>query len=338
LASADSLDGYSSVEVNVASSGGGWQPDPLWPDIREMYDNDPLAATYTYRAVYLIAAAYPTTLFKAGARYITSDGYDSGDVLASDYEHTWDETDDMVDSTGAYTRWIKVYATSGKNPYNFNNTPLWVVINLAPSLNGNPTASTTTNLSNCSFLQSVELKNNYTQIGNSAFQNCHLLANVLIPESVTSIGASAFQTIYLMKNITIPSSVTSIGQAAFQYNYGIKELTISNAISVIGPGMFNYCRTMIKISLPNTITSFDSTALANCSSLSVILLDNNFDADINISASTLYSHQVLLGMIAAYKDNSGTGVTRTLTIGATNLAKLTSAEIAVAAAKGLTLA
>ena len=59
---------------------------------------------------------------------------------------------------------------------------------------------------------------------------------------------------------------------------------------------------------------------------------------LNIQASTKLSHDSIMSIIGALKNYSGTGTTMTVTLGATNLAKLTDAEKAIATEKGWTLA
>jgi hypothetical protein len=59
---------------------------------------------------------------------------------------------------------------------------------------------------------------------------------------------------------------------------------------------------------------------------------------LNFSWSINLSHDSLMSIINCLKDYSGTGTTKTVTLGATNLAKLTTAEKAVATQKGWTLA
>lgn len=61
---------------------------------------------------------------------------------------------------------------------------------------------------------------------------------------------------------------------------------------------------------------------------------NRFD----VSNSTKLDKESLMSIINALKDFTGTGETRTVTLGATNLAKLTDAEKAIATQKGWTLA
>lgn len=58
----------------------------------------------------------------------------------------------------------------------------------------------------------------------------------------------------------------------------------------------------------------------------------------NVSQSTKLTHDSLMSIINALKNYAGTGTTKTLTLGTTNLAKLTDAEKAIATQRGWTLA
>lgn len=57
-----------------------------------------------------------------------------------------------------------------------------------------------------------------------------------------------------------------------------------------------------------------------------------------LSVHTQLTHDSLMSIINALKDYSGTAITKTVTLGATNLAKLTDSEKAIATQKGWTLA
>lgn len=59
---------------------------------------------------------------------------------------------------------------------------------------------------------------------------------------------------------------------------------------------------------------------------------------LNVSWSTNLSHDSLMSIINCLKDYSGTGTTKTVTLGATNLEKLTTDEKKIATQKGWTLA
>ena len=59
---------------------------------------------------------------------------------------------------------------------------------------------------------------------------------------------------------------------------------------------------------------------------------------LNVSYSTLLSHDSLMSIINALADKTGVSGTFKVTLGSTNLAKLTADEIAIAEGKGWTLA
>lgn len=80
-------------------------------------------------------------------------------------------------------------------------------------------------------------------------------------------------------------------------------------------------------------------ALNSCTELKNLIIDGVITQDgFNVSWSTLLTHDSLMSIINALKNYNGSGTTRTVTLGATNLAKLTDAEKAIATQKGWSLA
>lgn len=75
-----------------------------------------------------------------------------------------------------------------------------------------------------------------------------------------------------------------------------------------------------------------STALEN------ITVVGTMTGSVNMSGCNNLTHDSLMSIIGALKDYAGTGTTKTLTIGATNLNKLTADEKKIATDKGWTLA
>ena len=90
-------------------------------------------------------------------------------------------------------------------------------------------------------LQSVEIGDGVTSIGNSAFQSCYSLASITIPGGVTSISNYAFQSCYSLASITIPDGVTSISIYAFAYCYSLASITIPGGVTSIGSKSFQKC-------------------------------------------------------------------------------------------------
>ena len=215
----------------------------------------------------------------------------------------------------------------------------------------------------CSSLAPITIPNSVTSIGDYAFRSCSSLASITIPNSVTSIGVQAFNGCYSLASITIPNSVTSIGIYAFQSCSSLASITIPNSVTSIGVQAFNGCYSFASITIPNSVTSIGTNVFQNCSSLAAITflsipttfpttsiingtrklynvtLPSGWNKTINLVASATAADCVLTHRcILAIFNNLASGVTGlTLTLGATNLARMSTAEIAIATNKGWTV-
>ena len=70
-------------------------------------------------------------------------------------------------------------------------------------------------------IESVELPEGLTEIGEQAFSDCESLAYVNIPSTVTSIGEKAFYYCRPLTTIVIPESVTAMGSSVFSGCYDL---------------------------------------------------------------------------------------------------------------------
>ena len=168
---------------------------------------------------------------------------------------------------------------------------------------------------NCSKLTSVPLLNtgNVTSMTNM-FYYCHALT--AIPQLNTS---NVKNMSYMLQNCraltTIPLLDTS------------KTTNMS--------GMLYNCSSLITVPALNAdkVTNMDSM-FNGCTKLKSILM-TNIGADLDISASTKFERSDLLVILNNLKTVT---TATTLTMGATNLAKLTDEDKAIATNKGWTLA
>ena len=96
--------------------------------------------------------------------------------------------------------------------------------------------------------------------------------------------------------------------------------------------------TIRKIILPKTAVGFGDNPFNNCGSLQNVEFVGTIYKRFTINHSNYLSHDTLMNIINVLADYSGTSTTYTLTIGSTNLAKLTEEEKAIATQKGWTLA
>ena len=101
---------------------------------------------------------------------------------------------------------------------------------------------------------------------------------------------------------------------------------------------FYDCRGLKTITIPLGIKEFGDRAFGLCSALENVVFESGFNANgLDLSASTLYSVNTLVTMLNALANRTGQ-VPYTLTLGSTNLAKLSNEQLAIATEKNWTLA
>ena len=126
-----------------------------------------------------------------------------------------------------------------------------------------------------SALTSINIPNSVTIIGNGAFYYCSGLTSINIPNSVTTIGNNAFYYCRGLTSINIPNSVTTIGNNAFYYCSGLTTVTIPDSITTIGSEVFRKCTGLISINIPNSVTTIGDYAFSDCSGLTSINIPNS---------------------------------------------------------------
>ena len=192
---------------------------------------------------------------------------------------------------------------------------------------------------NCNKLTTIPLLNTSNVTDTSVmFYNCSSLTTVpqLDTSKVTAMSSMFYNC---NKLVTIPLLNTSNVTRGYQMFYNCSSLTTVpqlNTSKVTNmSSMFYNCNNL------QTVPAFDCTNVTNmnnifarCSSLKSILMTNIGEA-LNIAASTLFERSDLLTILNNLKTVTSTKV---LTMGATNLAKLTDEDKAIATNKGWTLA
>ena len=142
-------------------------------------------------------------------------------------------------------------------------------------------------------IESVEIPDSVTSIGDNAFVGCSGLTAFKLPIDITSIGYGAFVGCSGLKTVDLTSysKLTSIGSEAFTYCTGLTSITIPDSVTSIGSEAFTDCTGLTAFKLPIDITSIGSGAFAGCSGLKTVDL-------------TSYSKLTSIGD-SAFKDCTG---------------------------------
>ena len=187
-------------------------------------------------------------------------------------------------------------------------------------------------------LQEVIFPDSVSSLGDHAFQGCRGITNFSIPSSITSLGYYSLADIG-NTTLTVPNTVTSIGGFAFAQCQRLTTVYLEHGLQTLPREMFWYCIALKNITIPNSITSIHpNNMFGGCSALENVVLETGFNANkLNLSASTRYTAETIVSWLEALADRTEETV-YTLTIGSTNLAKLTAEEIAIATNKNWNLA
>lgn len=208
------------------------------------------------------------------------------------------------------------------------------------------TSNSVTEIRPKAFMDCVHLKK-ATIVSNSAsefkllmgiFSQCYNLEEVTLPSTMKVINAYTFYQNYNLKTISMPSSLTRIDVGAFIQCNSLTNITLPSGVQYLRNQAFYDCSGLKAISIPNSIKEIGDRAFGLCSALENVTLESGFNANgLDLSASVLYSVNTLVAMINALADRTGLEA-YTLTIGSTNLAKLSNEQIAIATQKNWTLA
>lgn len=138
----------------------------------------------------------------------------------------------------------------------------------------------------------------------------------------------------------------SSGCTSFESTFSANSMTALPVISTVNcsklSSTFNGSSKLVTIEKlilkDDGSQTFSNSPFGGLSALENIVVEGVIGNSISFANSTKLTHDSLMSIINALKDYSETGGTYTLTIGSTNLAKLTDAEKAIATQKGWTLA
>lgn len=180
----------------------------------------------------------------------------------------------------------------------------------------------------------------YTQV----FSDCTGLTELNIPICWTQMFANCTNLIKVVINSQMSSG--NAGVESFAGCTSLEHIEIMGNVVTIGNGFLRNCKALKTLSLPSAVA--DSTALTysvastsyflyGCVALENIELGDNWNASIRFDVSNNITIDSMVSMFNALKDLTD-GTAKTLTLGATNLAKLTDEQKAIATNKNWTLA
>lgn len=177
---------------------------------------------------------------------------------------------------------------------------------------------------------------NCASVGASSFRYCSGLEEVIFSNNTVSIGRDVFRGCSALYEINLPSSVLSVGATAFSES-GITKITLPSNFPRLDSEMLREVPDLKYINLPKSLQSIGTRNFYNCARLEFVTIEQGFNCNnLNLSSSTLYSVETIVSWLEALADRTGE-TAYTLTMGTTNLNKLTPEQIAIATNKNWNL-
>lgn len=127
---------------------------------------------------------------------------------------------------------------------------------------------------NCQYITDIKMSNNLEKIGQYAFYNCYQAEGMNISEKVEIIGNYAFYNNSRIKSFTIHKNLKEIGDNAFSNCSNLKYIINGDneKLEYIGSYAFYYCRSLVFAEIGGVITEVNDGTFHVCTSLESIVL------------------------------------------------------------------
>ena len=174
------------------------------------------------------------------------------------------------------------------------------------------------------------------------FDKCNSLENV----EVKYFGTNMFSNCTNLKTAKSTGTGSSTGNSVFQNDIALETVIFSDE-TTIGIKVFYGCTSLKTVYLPSSITTATNNSLTsasssyyvfyNCTALEDVQLGQNWNMSLRLNVSNNLTVGSMVAMFNSLKDLTG-DTAKTLTLGSTNLAKLTDEQKLIATNKNWTLA
>lgn len=343
--------------------------DPI--NIIQLLDND--EENYNYKAIVLLlnngtneyTIRYSDNLYDSGDLIVGSDGQQL--TVSGTKTYTFDDTKDFINNLGQRVRYFIIYKNSnevnGNSPSFKDSILMYYLKNCSIEENGNSFVGST---SICKILELDETCNLSINSQNVTSNNQSMLkykmpTNTSYTKNALYYGFANARTIEEI-SLNLNNQVTNLGQC-FYGCYNLKNIELNNCPSeaVDCNMMLNSCYTLETFVAtpylkPNNYSSFfdylynlkkisgidfslftSTVIFASSKNLAEIENISNIGMSLNLNGCNQLNHDSLINVLNALVDLTGTD-SKTLTLGTTNLNKLSENEKAIATNKNWTLA
>lgn len=175
------------------------------------------------------------------------------------------------------------------------------------------------------------------------FDKCNSLVNI----EPSVLWTNMFSNCTNLKTVKLSLTTKTLGDNTFYNDASLTSALLYGVFTTIGINIFYNCTSLKTVYLSSSITNATNNSLTStsssyyifqgCTNLEDIQLGQNWNMSLRLNVSNKITVESMVAMFNSLKDLTGE-TAKTLTLGATNLAKLTDEQKQIATNKNWTLA
>lgn len=190
----------------------------------------------------------------------------------------------------------------------------------------------------------ADIMSHASSVNTYIFDECNSLENVEVDYFWTNMFSNCSNLKTAKSNRAISSGT---GNNVFYNDKALESVILADGITIIGTAVFYGCTSLKTVYLPSSITTATDSSLTstssyyyifyNCAALEDVQLGQDWNMSLRLNVSNNLTVDSMVAMFNSLKDLTGE-TTKTLTLGSTNLAKLSDEQKEIATSKNWTLA
>lgn len=138
---------------------------------------------------------------------------------------------------------------------------------------------------NCSFIESLDIKEGLLYIGQNAFEGCNNLKEASLPLSLNVIGNGAFKNCYKLETLNLSKPIQNIPEECF-YGCSFSDFSFEDVKS-IGNSSFYNCYNLSKVVIPPSVETFGSNSFGDCRNLREFIIEDS-DSSVEFPSGSYY--------------------------------------------------
>ena len=155
----------------------------------------------------------------------------------------------------------------------------------------------------CSNLNTVEMEDGISILGNSMFYGCKSLESITIPESIKVLPDGIFEFCTSLKQVKLPTHLIEIGNCAFLSCSSLESIVLPSSIIGLQDNTFDDCG-FSSITIPEGIVAISKEVFAMCKNLTAVKIPatlQHLETDAFEGCYEIYL-EVPKGMLSHYED------------------------------------